>query len=78
MQDNKYGYKVCYRKRGKEKLKIYLIVNTYDLAEWHIRWYAKHFPTYDKTKRRIKDVIWLIVPIKTYAEYKRLWRNVPF
>ncbi len=69
-----YGYKVCYRKCGNEKLKIYLIVNTYDLAEFHIRWYEKHSSP-DKT---LLDVTWVIVPIKTYAEYKRLWRNVPF
>ena len=74
MQDNNYGYKVCYRKRGNEKLKIYLIVNAYDLAEFHIRWYEKYSPP-DKT---LLDVTWVIVPIKTYAEYKRLWRNVPF
>lgn len=69
-----YGYKLCYKKQGKEKLKIYIITNTYDLAELHIRWYAKHSPP-DKT---LLDVTWIIVPIKTYAEYKRLWRNVPF
>ena len=75
---NEYGYKVCYRKQGKEKLKIYLITNTYDLAEWHIRWYKKHTPTDSDTKRPLENVIWLIVPIKTYIEYKRLWRGCPF
>ena len=69
-----YGYKVCYKKQGKEKLKIYLITNAYKLAEWHIRWYENHSPP-DKT---LLDVTWVIVPIKTYAEYKRLWRDVPF
>ena len=75
---NKYGYKVCYKTQGKEKLKIYLITNAYDLAEWHIRWYSKHTPTDRKTKRPLEKVIWLIVPIKTYIEYKRLWRGSPF
>lgn len=69
-----YGYKLCYKKQGKEKLKIYIITNSYDLAEFHIRWYAKHEPP-DKT---LLDVTWVIVPIKTYAEYKRLWCEVPF
>lgn len=73
MQDN-YGYKVCYKKQGKEKLKIYLIVNSYDLAQFHIRWYETHSPP----NENLLNVIWTIVPIKTYAEYKRLWRNVPF
>lgn len=75
---NKYGYKVCYKKQGKEKLKIYLITNAYDLAEWHIRWYKKHTPTDKETNCPLENVIWLIVPITTYAEYKHLWRDVPF
>ncbi len=69
-----YGYKVCYKKQGKEKFKIFLITNSYDLAEFHIRWYAKHDPP-DKT---LLEATWIIVPVKTYAEYKRLWRDCPF
>ncbi len=71
---NNYGYKVCYKKQSKERLKIYLIVNSYDLAEFHIRWYANHEPP----NKTLLDVTWIIVPVKTYAEYKRLWRDVPF
>ena len=26
---NKYGYKVCYKKQGKNKLKLYPVTNTY-------------------------------------------------
>lgn len=76
--ENSYGYKVCYKRQGKSKLKLYLITNTYDLANWHIRWYAKHTPSDRITKRPIENVEWLIVPIKTYIEYKRLWRGCPF
>ena len=78
MQDNNYGYKVCYRKIGKSKLKIYIVTNTYDLAAYHIRWYSKHTPKDRETKRPIENVVWLLVPIKTYIEYKRLWRGCPF
>lgn len=76
--DQNYGYKVCFKRQGKSKLKIYLITNAYDLAIWHIRWYAKHTPSGKKTKRPIENVEWLIIPIKTYIEYKRLWRGCPF
>ncbi len=69
-----YGYKVCYKKQGNEKLKIYIITDTYDLALWHIRWYETHSPP----NKTLIGVTWIIVPIKSYAEYKRLWRNVPF
>lgn len=75
---NNYGYKVCYKKQGEEKLKIYLITNDYDLAKWHIRWYEKHTPTDRKTNRPLEKVTWLIIPIKTYIEYQRLWRGCPF
>jgi hypothetical protein len=68
---SKYGYKVCYKQEGGEKLKVYLVTNTYDLAYWHIRWYENHSPP-------IKNVIWQIVPIKTLFEYKLRWRNCPF
>lgn len=76
MQD--YGYKVCYKKQGKNRLKIYLVTNAYDLAQYHIRWYAKHPPADKKTKRPLENVIWLIIPIKSYIEYQKLWREVPF
>lgn len=62
-----YGYKVCYKKQGNEKLKIYLITNAYELAEWHIRWYENHSPP-DKT---LLDVTWIIQPIQTISILKR-------
>lgn len=73
-----YGYKVCYRKKGKSKLKVYIVTNAYDLAAYHIRWYSKHTPNDRKTKRPIENVVWLIIPVKTKTEYKRLWRGCPF
>lgn len=73
-----YGYKVCYKKHGSEHLKLYLVTNTYDSAEWHIRWYENNSPPNKKTKQPLIDVEWLIIPIKTNAEYKRLWRGCPF
>lgn len=76
--NNKYGYKVCYKRKGSEKLKVYLVTNTYDGAEWHIRWYESHSPPDRKTNKPIENVTWLIIPIQTYREYKRRWRGCPF
>ena len=59
MQDN-YGYKVCYRKHGKSKLKIFIVTNAYELAAFHIRWYETH----SQPNENLLDVIWTIVPIK--------------
>lgn len=75
---NKYGYKVCYQQRGKRKMKLYLVTNTYSSAEWSVRWYETH-PTEDRqTKRLLENVTWLIIPVKTFLEYKWLWRGCPF
>ncbi len=73
-----YGYKVCYKQQGKNKYKLYVIVNTYDLAQWHIRWYENHSPPNRKTQQPLNNVEWLVIPIKTNTEYKRLWRGCPF
>ncbi|WP_438848412.1 hypothetical protein [Anaerocaecibacter muris] len=79
MKSNKeYGYKVCYKHHGKRKWKIYLVTNRYDCALWNIRWYENNAPPDRKTKHPIVNVTWLILPIKSFLEYKWLWRDCPF
>ena len=78
MTEQDYGYKVCYKKQGKTKWRIYIIVNTYDFALWHVRWYEKKTPLDRKTQQPLKNVSWLVIPIKNFLEYKRLWRGCPF
>ena len=75
---NKYGYKVCYKRCGENKLKIYLITDTYDCASWHVRWCENHSPPERKTNIPITNATWLVVPVKNYIEYKLLWRGCPF
>lgn len=75
---SKYGYKVCYRQQGKRKRKLYLVTNTYSSAEWSVRWYKSHSPPDRKTNQLLENVTWLIIPIKTFLEYKWLWRGCPF
>lgn len=78
MEKSKYGYKVCYKELGKNKLKIHLICNTYDLAVWHIQYYENN-PQYDtKTNSILIQPKWYILPIKNYFEYKRLCKGCPF
>ena len=74
---SKYGYKVCYREFGKHKVKIHIICNTYDFAKWHIRWYDNH-ELYDRKNNLIRNPTWYIIPIKTFIEYRYLWRSCPF
>jgi len=76
--DNKYGYKVCYKEFGKNKLRIHMICNTKSLAEWEIQYYDS-FKLFDKKiNKLIINPIWYIIPIKTYFEYKKLLRGCPF
>ena len=73
----KYGYKVCYRELGKRKIKIHCICNSLDLAKWNIQWFETK-QEYDKLKDEIHKRTWYIIPIKTFIEYKLLWRSCPF
>ena len=75
---NKYGYKVCYKRRGENKLKIYLVTDTYDCASWNVRWCENHSPPDRKTNIPITNATWFVIPIKNYIEYKLLWRGCPF
>ena len=72
MNDNKYGYKVCYKEYGKTKLKVFLVTNSIDLAIWHVRWYEREPPT------KLKSPQWEIQEVKTKNEYEKLWKGCPF
>jgi hypothetical protein len=76
--NGKYGYKVCYRTQGSNRLKVYLVTNTYDGAIWNVRWYENHSPPDRKTNKPIENVIWLVIPINTYIEFRYRWRGCPF
>ena len=77
-KDNKYGYKVCYKQQGKNRWKLYFVCNTYDFAQWEMRWYENHSPPDRKTNKILEQVTWEIFPIRNYLEYKKLWRGCPF
>lgn len=76
--DSKYGYKVCYRKLGKNKLIIHLVTNSLRLAQWEVQYYENHEQLDRKTNIPIREPTWFILPIKTLFEYKRLWKGCPF
>ena len=77
MKDN-YGYKVCYKEFGKQKLKIHMVCNSYDLAKWSIQYYENHQQIDKKSKKQIREPTWFILPIRSLLEYKRLWHGCPF
>ena len=77
MKDN-YGYKVCYKEFGKQRLKIHMVCNCYDLAKWCIQYYENHQQIDKKSKKQIREPTWFILPIRSLLEYKRLWHGCPF
>ena len=78
MKNNRYGYKVCYREYGKLKLKIHLICNSYELAVWEIQYYENNPQCDRNTNKQIIKPKWYVIPVKTFFEYKWLWRGCPF
>ncbi len=78
MRDNKYGYKVCYKKKGKRKIKTYLVTNTYNSAVDSVRWYENSPPKDRQTQELVINVVWIILPIKNFIEYKWRWKGCPF
>lgn len=73
-----YSFKVCYKLKGRKRIKAYLIANTYELAAWHVRWYVTNPPPDKKTGKTIEHADWLIIPIRTLIEHKWRWRDCPF
>ena len=49
---------------GKNKIKIHLITNSYDLAVWEIQYYQTHPQKNRKTNKIIREPTWIIQPIK--------------
>ncbi len=71
-KDCKYGYKVCYKKLGKTKLKTFLVTNSLYSAILLVRYYEQN------PLPEIKTSIWVIQEIKTLKEYKWRWHGCTF
>ena len=78
METNKYGYKLCYKNEGSKKLHIYVITNTFSLAEFEMQMCIKYPEQIKQSNKTIRGPTWLIIPIKNKKEYKKLWRDCPF
>ena len=78
METNKYGYKLCYKNEGSKKLHIYVITNTFSLAEFEMKMCIKYPEQIKQSNKTIRGPTWLIIPIKNKREYKKLWKDCPF
>ena len=78
METNKYGYKLCHKNEGSKKLHIYVITNTFSLAEFEMQMCIKYPEQIKQSNKTIRGPTWLIIPIKNKREYKKLWKDCPF
>ena len=78
METNKYGYKLCYKNKGNKKLHIYVITNTFDLANFEMQMCIKYPKQVEQSNNTIRGPTWKIIPIKHKKEYQKLWKNCPF
>lgn len=76
--ENKYGYKVCYREKGKIGYKVHLVTNRLEGAVWNARWFEIRPQKNRKDNHLLKNPKWQIFEIKTKKEYEKLWKGCPF
>ena len=76
--DNKYGYKICYKKNKKQKLHKYIITNAYGLALFNKHLVEKYKQEICKAKPKLKNTTWHVVPVANKQEYKKVWKRCPF
>ena len=65
---SEYGYKVCYREKGKKKFVRLYLCNTYGLAEFSI----KH------NRHVLRNPTWKIVPVTRKEVEAGIWNDCPF
>ena len=78
MATNKYGYKLCYSLPKSNKKHLFIVTNTYGLAEFEMNICLKQPEQVKQSNKTIRGPTWHIIPIKNKKEYKKLWKGCPF
>ena len=72
------GYKVCYKKKNKSRLKTHIVTNSKWLADFEKK-RCETYPQYNrKNKKLIRNVVWDVFPVKNLKEFNKLWKTSPF
>lgn len=75
--ENKYGYKVCYIKRGRKRPIPHIFTNTYGLANLEKN-ICELKPQYIKRiKKILKNPTWHIIA-SSKKDIKHKWKRCPF
>jgi hypothetical protein len=75
---NTYGYKVCYRERGKVKYVCYFKTYTYEQAVYSKAYYIRFTTKSRDDSHTLINPIWRIRPITRKEVLAGCWRDVPF
>ncbi len=78
MKKKVYSYKICYKEKGSNELKRYLVTNSLEGAKWDVNWFNTHPPNDRKDNHTLINPTWYIIPVTKYREHKMLWRGCPF
>ena len=75
---DKFGYKICYTENDSKKLRVHLVTNNFEHAQWKASQYEKNQEYERNTNRLLKSPKWYVLPVKNKFEFKKLWKGCPF
>ena len=72
------GYKLCYHKRGNNKMRRHVVTNSIWLAEFEKKYFEKHPEIWSKKHHKyITTTKWFVMPMRK-KESKHAWKNCPY
>jgi len=75
---NPYGYKVCYREKGKKRFIRHFLTYTFKQAVKAKEFYVQYPQKSRITNRELVKPEWVIIPIKKSEVRAGIWREDPF
>ena len=73
-----YGYKVCYREKGRKKYIRHFLTYTYNQAKKAKEYYLKYPQRARDDNRLLRKPNWVIIPVKKSEVRAGIWHEVPF
>jgi len=73
-----YGYKVCYREKGKTRLVRHFLTYTKAQAVLALNGYIRYPPTAREDGRALVKPRWKIIPVSRDEVKAGIWREPPF
>lgn len=75
---NCYGYKVCYREKGRKRFVRHFMTYTYTQARYALKGYICFPPEAREDGHILKRPKWKIIPVNRKEVDAGIWREAPF